>query len=110
MLPEDETACDTTYTAHTDENGRAESTLPLAADVVCLVRHSGWDVAVCTSRGEEDAKVADVGVAVESHDGKADEAEHHVEDDNGATEVVLVAGPCTGVHDDGGEDVGRCCG
>lgn len=103
---EDETSCDTADTAHSNEGGRAESSLPLAADVVRLVRHGGWDVAVGASGCQEDSEVADVGVAVETHDGEADEAEDHVEHDDGSAEMVLVASPAGCVHDDGGQCVG----
>lgn len=44
---------------------------------------------------------------METHDGQADEAENHVEQDDGSAKVVFVSKPAGGVHDDGGESVGR---
>lgn len=44
---------------------------------------------------------------MEPHDGQSDEADDHVEDDDGPAHLVPVARPAGGVHDDGGEGVGR---
>jgi hypothetical protein len=107
LLPEDETTSNTTNTTHTNERRGAESAFPLSTDVVRLVGHGGGDVAVCASRGEEDAKVAHGGVLVEAHERQADEAQQHVEQNDGAAHVVLVTEVAGGVHDDAGEGVGR---
>lgn len=42
---------------------------------------------------------------MEAQDGQADDAEQHVEDDDGAAHVVLVAEGGAGKHDDAGKDV-----
>jgi len=44
---------------------------------------------------------------METHDGQADEAEHHIEQDDGSAKVVFVSKPAGGVHDDGGKSVRR---
>lgn len=107
-LPEDQPSSNTAHSAHTDQDRGAESALPLASDVVRLVRHRCRDIAVCTSGGEENAKVSNVGVAVEAHDWKPDEAQDHVENDDRATDVILVASPTGGEHNDGSQRVWRC--
>lgn len=50
---EDQTSGNTAHTTHTDQCGRAESTLPLTTDVVSLVRHDSWNVAVGSGSGQE---------------------------------------------------------
>lgn len=50
---ENQASSNAAYTTHTDKCGRAECTLPLAADVVRLVRHDGWYVAVGSGSGQE---------------------------------------------------------
>lgn len=105
--PEDQSSGDTTYTSHTNKDGGAESALPLASNVVGLVSHCGWDIRVCAGSGQEDTEIPDVGVAMESHDGKSNEAQDHVEDDDRATEMVLVAEPTGCEHDDCGQCVRR---
>ena len=42
---------------------------------------------------------------METHDWESDEAEHHVEEDNRSTKMVLVSEPAGGVHDNSGECV-----
>ena len=108
MLSEDKASSNTADATHTNEGRRAESTLPLSTDVVRLVRHGGGDVAVCAGGGEEDAKVAHSRVLVEAHERQADQAQHHVEQNQGPAHVVLIADVAAGVHDDAGEGVGGC--
>lgn len=106
LLAEHETTRDAAHAAETHEGGAAEGALPLTTDVVGLERHGRGDVAVGAGSDEEDAKVADVGVGRPAHDGEADEAENHVEDDDGTADVVLVADPGCCEHDNAGESVG----
>lgn len=107
LRPKHQTARNAAQPAKANERGAAKGALPLPAHVVCLERHDRRHVAVCPGRDEEDAKVARAGVCRPAHDGEADEAEHHVEDDDGPADAQLVAdiGRCE--HDDAGEGVGR---
>jgi hypothetical protein len=105
LVAEDEGADNAADAAKADEGGAAKGALPLAADVVGLESHGGGDVAVGAGGDEEDAKVADGGGLGPAEDGQADDAEHHVEDDDGAAKVVLVADPGGAEHDDAGKGV-----
>jgi len=107
ILPENQAPCNTTHAAEADEGSAREGTLPLAADVIGLVRHDSGDVGVGAGRDEEDAKVADGRVLVPADDGQADEAKEVVEDDDGPADAIAVAEPAGGEHDDAGQDVGR---
>lgn len=107
LLTEHQTACNAAKTAKTDESSAAESSLPLAADVVGLEGHGSWDVAVGTGGDEEDTEVADVGTLGPAHDGESDEAEKHVEEDHGASDVILVADPASCEHDDTSKGIRR---
>jgi hypothetical protein len=49
--------------------------------------------------------IPDVGVFVETHYRKSNKAEYHVSNDDGTTDVVLVAEPAGGIHDNSGEGV-----
>lgn len=72
---------DATDTASADESGGAESTLPLAADVVRLPCQDGGDVGVGGGRGEENASVADADAAGEADHGETDEGDDTVGND-----------------------------
>jgi hypothetical protein len=106
--PEDETASDTTDTAEASQGRGAESTLPLAADVVGLVCHEGGDVGVGTSNAEEHAEVSNRRVGVEAHNGEADHANKAVDVDDGGPHLVAVTEPGDAVHEDTGKDIRRC--
>lgn len=105
LLPEDQAAGNAPDAAEADEGGGAEGALPLAADVVGLEAHHGGDVRVGAGGDEENAEVAHRGGGVPAHDGQADEGEHHVHDDAGPAEVVLVAEPAGEEHEDAGKGV-----
>lgn len=139
-LPEDQTSSDTSYTTHTDKCRRAERTLPLASDVVGLVRHDGGHIAIRSSGSQENAwtalarflrhdadqwkssslkirrlstwfymldrmpltEVSDTWARVETHDRDTDDAQDHVEHDDGTSKMVLVTSPAGRVHHDCG--------
>lgn len=107
LLAEHQTARNTAKTTKADESSAAESSLPLTADVVGLEGHGSWDVAVGTGGDEEDTEVADVRTLGPAHDGESDEAEKHVEEDHGASDVILVADPSSCEHDDTSKGIGR---
>lgn len=107
LLAEHQTSRNTAKTTKADESSAAEGSLPLAADVVGLEGHDSWDVAVGTGGDEEDAEVADVGISSPAHDGESDEAEEHVEEDHGTSDVILVADPGSREHDDTSKGIGR---
>ena len=107
LRPENQAAGDTTDTTKPDKRRAAESSLPLTTNIVGLEGHDGGDVAVGAGGDEENAKVPNLGIRVESHDGETDEAEHHVEDDNGPTNVVLVASPASEKHNDRSKGIRR---
>lgn len=44
---------------------------------------------------------------METHDGQADEAKNHIEQNDGSAKVVFVSKPAGGVHDDGSKSVRR---
>lgn len=104
---ENQAACDTTDTTETDQGRTAEGALPLATDVVGLVGHGGRDVRVGTSGDQEDGEVADARRTGEAHDGKTDQTQNHVEDDDRPADLVLVASPASRKHDEGTKDVRR---
>lgn len=108
LLLKHQTARDAAQPPETHERGAAKGSLPLPAHVVCLEGHDRGHVAVCAGRDQEDAKVARAGLWRPAHDGEADEAEDHVEDDDGAADAQLVADPGGREHDDAGKGVGRC--
>lgn len=107
LLAEHQTTRNTAKTTKADKSGAAESSLPLAADVVGLEGHDSWDVAVGTGGDEEDAEVADVGIRSPAHDGESDEAEKHVEEDHGASDVILVTDPGSREHDNTSKGIRR---
>lgn len=107
LLTEHQATGNTTETTKANKSGTAESSLPLTSDVVGLEGHGSWDVAVGTGSDEEDTEVANVGALSPTHDGKSDEAEHHVEENAGTSDVVLVTNPSSSEHDDTGEGVRR---
>lgn len=104
---EDERAGNATNATEADKSSAAESTLPLAADVVGLEGHDGGHVGVGARSDKEDTKVADGRVRVPAHDGQANQAEKHVEEDDGAANAVLVSKVAADEHDDAGECVWR---
>ena len=106
-LPEDKAACNTSNTPHSHECGTAEGALPLAADVVGLVSHGSRYIRVGACRHEEHAKVAHRGIAVPAHDRQADQAEQHIRNYDGPTDVVFVAKPAHAEHPKPGEGVRR---
>src|SRR5690242_10830394 len=94
--------------AHAYKSCGTKSTLPLATDIVRLIRHRRRNIAVSTCGGQEDAKVSDCRRLGKTHDRETDQAEDHVEDDNGSTDLLLVTKPSAAVHDDGGKCIGGC--
>lgn len=58
LSAEDSAADDSTDTTSADEGSRAESALPLAADVVGLPCKNTWDVGVGSCGSEENTEVA----------------------------------------------------
>lgn len=105
--PEDKGPGNPAKPADPNHKGTAEGALPLPADVVGLVRHGRRRGADRARGDQEHAEVAHGDVAVEAHEARADDGQEHVPDDDRAPEHVAVPQPARGVHDDGGEDVGR---
>jgi hypothetical protein len=58
LVPEHRTTNNTTNTTSTDQSSGAKSSLPLATDVVCLVREYTGNIGVASDGGEEDAEIA----------------------------------------------------
>lgn len=104
-IPEDEGTNDTTDTTEADQDGRAESTLPLTTDVVGLVGKSGWDVAVGTGAGEEDTDVFSSVRWTPSHKAKTEDLKETVGDNDDTAHSVLITEPTTAEHPDTGKDV-----
>ena len=44
--------------------------------------------------------IPNIRIAVESHNRKSNETQDHVEDDDRSTQMVFVASPASGIHDD----------
>jgi hypothetical protein len=99
-IPEDQSSSNTSNTTHTNQRRRAECTLPLSTDVVGLVRHDRGHVAIRSRSCEEDSEVPDARALVETHDRNTNDTQDHVEDDDGPSNVVLVTGPTSPVHND----------
>ncbi len=59
MVSEYEGANNTTYSTRSYNGSRAESTLPLANDVVVLVCKGVWDVGKGGANNEESTKISD---------------------------------------------------
>ena len=106
LLAEDQGASNTADTTEGDKGSGAEGTLPLTADVVGLVRHGSRNVGVGASSDQENAKVADLGARREAHDGDTNDGQQGVSGDDGAADLVLVADPGAGEHDEAGEGIG----
>lgn len=107
LLTEHQATSDTAESTESDKSGAAESSLPLTTDVVGLERHGSRDVAVGAGSDEEDTKVSNIGALGPAHNGKSDEAKQHVEENAGASDVVLVTDPSCREHDDTGKGVRR---
>ena len=93
LATEDKAASNAANTTQTSESSRAESSLPLSTDVVCLVGHGGRDISVDACSADEDAEVLDAGIGGEAHDWQTDEGNEGVEDEDGGAGSVLVAVP-----------------
>lgn len=105
LFSEHKTATNTTDASKADKCGAAKCSLPLAADVIGLEGHDSRDVAVRTGRDKEDAKVSYSSLGVPPHNGQANEAKHHVTNDNRSANAILVAEPSHCEHDDAGKNV-----
>ena len=103
--PENQAPCDTTDASQSDQSRAAERPLPLASNVVTLISHSSWYIRIRSCAGQEDAEVSNTGVLSESHKRQTDDTEHHVEEDDWPTYVILVADPAADKHDDAREYV-----
>lgn len=66
LLAENSGADNTTETTSADQCSRAQSSLPLATDVVRLPSKNTWNVGVAGDGGEENTEVADAVVLRES--------------------------------------------
>lgn len=108
LTSENQTASNAANAAKSDQRGTAESTLPLAANVVGLVGHDLWDVAVGASTGEKDAKVASSHAVGPAHNGQTNDCEKSIEDDQRTTDVILIADPSGAKHDDSGKCIRGC--
>jgi hypothetical protein len=124
--PENQTSGNTTNTTEANKSRAAEGSLPLPADVVCLVGHAGWNVCVGTSSDQEDSEVLHsvalrislFGVSLLDvhwdivwgpyHNGQANQAKDGVENKNGATNVIFITNPSSNIHENSGEDVWWC--
>ena len=89
-LPEHGGADDTSNTTESNEGSRAQSALPLPADVVGLVGHDSGDIGICADSRKEDAKVAGAVVGAEAEDGEAGEAQAGVDDDGAAAVAEFI--------------------
>ena len=107
LRPEHQPPRNASHAAQPYQRRATECSLPLASNIVRLIRHCGWDVRVCSRRDEEDAKITSGIVGREAHDGETDEREDGVEDEDGAADAISIADPGGGEHDNGGEAVGR---
>jgi hypothetical protein len=66
LVSEDSAANDSTDATGADERSGAESTLPLTADVVRLVRENAGNIGVTSDCGKEDAEIADAVILCEA--------------------------------------------
>lgn len=107
-IPEYQAAGNTADTTEAYKGSTAESTLPLASDVVRLVRQSGGNVGVGASSNEENAKVSDRGVRVPAHDRDTDQAKDHIGNDDWSSDMVLVTQVAHSEHVQTGKCIGRC--
>ena len=71
LVSENRAANNATNATSTDQSSGAEGTLPLATDVVCLVRENTGDIGVASDGGDEDAEIADAVTLREAKEGKA---------------------------------------
>ena len=106
LAPKNQTPRNAANATKPHQTRRAKRPLPLAPDIVGLVRHGGGNVGIRARGDEEDAEIAGAGVGGEAHDGQADEGDEGVEHDDGAAHVVLVGQVGGAEHEDAGQDVG----
>lgn len=71
LFSEHSAADNTADAASADQSSGAERTLPLATDVVCLVRENAGDIGIASDSGEKDAEIADAVVLRETKEWKA---------------------------------------
>lgn len=107
LLSEYETARNTANTTESNQRSATEGTLPLTTKIIGLEGHGGRNVGIGTSSDEENTKVAYGRASSPTHDRQTNQAQNHVEDDDGATNVILVAHVAGDEHDDTGQHVGR---
>ena len=105
QLPEHQAASDTANATKCHKSRAAQRTLPLTTDVVCLVSHTLWNVAVRSSASEKDAEVASSKIAGPAHARQTDDGEDSISDQEWPTNVVLVAQPCCAEHHDACKDI-----
>lgn len=105
--PENQAPSNAAHATKANQRGAAKSALPLAPNIVRLITHSRRHIRIRAGRNQEDAKVADARVLMKAHDGQANEANDHVEQDHRAAQLPAVAGVAIGVDDERGEDVRR---
>lgn len=107
LVSKDQASCNPTDAAKANECRRAEGSLPLAADVIGLICHRRRNIRVRAGCGKENTEVAHTNTLGKAHKCEADNCHDHVENDNRTTDVVFVAEPARGIHNDAAEDVGR---
>ena len=107
LLSEHQTARNTTNTTESNQRSAAERTLPLTTEIIGLEGHGSGNVRVGASSDEENTKVAHGRARGPTHDRQTNQAQDHVEDDDGTANVVLVAYVASGEHDNTGKHVGR---
>jgi hypothetical protein len=71
LASEHSAANNATDATSTDQSSGAEGTLPLATDVVCLVRENTRDVGVASDGGKEDAEITDAIILREAKEWEA---------------------------------------
>lgn len=69
---------------------RGEGALPLASDVIGLVRHRGANIGVASGSDEEGAEIPDIGLCRVTEDSDADDFEDRVDEDEGAANLKLI--------------------
>lgn len=88
-LPEYQASSNAADATKSNKSRTAERTLPLASDVVALVRHALGNVGVCACASEEDTKVSNAEAVDPAHHGEPDDAKDCIEDEEGSPDMVL---------------------
>ena len=105
LTPKDSPSTDPRYAPKRHKQRAAKSPFPLSSGVVCLVGKCCRYVSVHAGRDEEDAEVASCAWGGETHNRETDESDEGIGDEDGATDVVVVAEIGGEGHEESGENV-----